>query len=482
MKNNLLKKFMEFGVGSFVTLLLGFITSPIITRIISPEQNGRFSMFNTVINLIMIITMLGLDQSYVRYYYDEEIENRPRLLKLCIREPIIIGIIVSIFVMIFYKKVSMYIVQEKSFMVVVLFSINLLLCIVSRFAMLEIRMKQKGKLYSLLNIITKITNLIFVIIFFLLYNDNYITLIWATTITNLFVTMIAIFSERDEWLKRSNSKTQLNVSKKEILTYGIPLIFSMSITWAFQSIDRISIKEFVGFYELGIYNGAMTIIALLNTVQSTFTTFWVPVAFERYSTDKNDKEFFENVNAVITVVMLLIAVLLIFSKEWIVLLLGQKYREAVFIFPYLVFMPIMYTISETTVLGINFLKKPKYHVYIAFISAISNMIGNLYLVPKYGATGAAISTGISYMIFFAMRTYFSVKLYKVNYNIGKFIISTLLLFIFATYSSFNRLDIYIVILALINIVSILFLYKDVLTNNLKEFNVKFKNNKKRAIN
>ena len=29
----------------------------------------------------------------------------------------------------------------------------------------------------------------------------------------------------------------------------------------------------------------------------------------------------------------------------------------------------MYTISETTVLGINFMKKTKYHIYIATFSA-----------------------------------------------------------------------------------------------------------------
>ena len=181
----------------------------------------------------------------------------------------------------------------------------------------------------------------------------------------------------------------------------------MAITWIFRSIDRVSIKELAGYGEVGIYNGAMTIVALLNAVQGTFTTFWTPVAFETYSLEPNNKEFFTKINKIVTVAMLFIAIGLIATKDILVLLLGLKYREAVFIFPYIVFMPIMYTISETTVIGINFKKKPKCHIYIAVISAAFNLVGNLLLVPKLGAKGAAISTGLSYIIFFIARTYFS---------------------------------------------------------------------------
>ena len=85
MNKNLFKKFMEYGIGSIITLLLGFISSPIITRLISPEENGKFSMFNTVIDLLLVIIVLGLDQSYVRYYYEEDENNRGKLLRQCIK-------------------------------------------------------------------------------------------------------------------------------------------------------------------------------------------------------------------------------------------------------------------------------------------------------------------------------------------------------------------------------------------------------------
>lgn len=458
MNKNLLKKFMEYGIGSILTLLLGFITSPIITRLISPEQNGKFTMFTTVTNLLMVISMLGVDQSYVRYYYEEEKENRGTLLRTCIKIPIIINLLVAIFIIISYNYVSLYIVEERSLVVSILLIINIFLCIISRFSMLQVRMQQRGKLYSLLNIITKLTNLIFVILIFYIYENNYITLILAQIFTNTIVTLLAIYLERKEWSSKSIGR--LKTSKDKIIRYGFPLVFSMAITWIFQSIDRIAIKEFAGYAEVGLYSGAMTIIALLNAVQSTFTTFWTPVAFERYTNNPNDKEFFSYMNRTITIFMLFIAIGIIVCKDLIVLLLGPQYRDAVFVFPYLVFMPIMFTISETTVIGINFKSKSVYHINIAIISAITNLIGNIILVPKIGAIGAAISTGLSYIVFFVIRTYYSVKLYKVNYSLGKFAISIILVYVLATYSSFYKFNFTVLLIAVLNIIVISILYKE----------------------
>jgi len=459
MENNLFKKFMEFGIGSVLTLILGFISSPIITRMISPEENGKFGMFNTVTNLLLVIGMLGLDQAYVRYYYDEEENNRGKLLKSCIKLPLIINLLTGILIIMFYKPISNYIVEQESFSVTLLLVINLLVSIISRFALLEIRMKQKAKLYSLLNIIMKIANLLFVILIFFMYKNNYMTLIIAIVLTNLLITILAVSIENKEWTIKGSRK--LNTSSKEIVKYGVPLAFSMAITWIFQSIDRIAIKEFSGYEQVGLYNGAMTIIALLNAVQTTFTTFWTPVAFEKYSSNPDNKEFFQKINRIVTFIMILIAIILIASKDIIVLLLGEKYREAVFIFPYLVFMPIMFTISETTVMGINFKKKPKMHIYIAGISAVVNFMGNLVLVPNLGAKGAAISTGISYVVFFLARTYFSNKYYKNDYQIWKICISTVLMYSLATYSSFNRFNLVVLILTIISILVVTILYFDV---------------------
>ncbi|NMF04834.1 oligosaccharide flippase family protein [Clostridium beijerinckii] len=475
---NLIKKFVEFAIGNGIVLILGFISTPLITRIINPNEMGKYSMFDTITNLLILLASLGIDQSYVRYYYDEGKFNRGKLLRKCIGIAIIVSIAIATIVLILYKPISIYIVEEKSLLIVVLLIINLLVGIFARFSMLQIRMRQRGKLYSFLSILLKASYLLLVPLFFFIYDNNYKTIVMAIIISNIIVSITAIFMEREEWFKFKTSK-ELKTSASEILRYGVPLLFSASVIWIFQSIDRMSIKYFCGAFELGLYSGAMSIIALLNAVQVAFTTFWVPVAYERYSINPENKEFFSKVNKIISVVMLLMAIGLIATKDIIVLLLGEKYRQAAFIFPYLVFMPMMYTISETTVLGINFKKKTKNHIYIATISAVFNIICNFLLVPKYGAIGAAVSTGLAYIVFFATRTFISNLYYKVNYNIGRFSICTIITYILATYSSFHKFNIVILVLTIISVSVIGILYRDIFTECLNLLKSKFKEKAKR---
>lgn len=457
--NGLLKKFIDFAWGNIIVLILGLLSSSIITRIITPAENGKFSMFNTITSLVILVVIIGMDQSYIRYYYEEDEASRGGLLRRCIKWPIIINICIGILALFLYKVISNWIVEEESFIVVLLLLVHSTFNIISKFVLVNIRMKQKGKLYSFVIVMNKIGYLIFVAIFYYFFRDNYMTLILSFVLANIFMVIIGMAYERKDWFRSKNDGV-IKTSTKTLLEYGTPFIFSMAITWVFQSIDKVSIKIFADSYQVGLYAGAMNIIGILNTLQGSFTTFWTPIAYERYCAAPENKKFFIDINQIVSLVMLLLSIGVIATKDIIVMLLGSSYRETAFIFPFLVFMPIMYTISETTVLGINFNKKTKYHIYIAIISAVSNIIGNILLVPRMGAVGAAISTGLSYIIFFMARTYFSNKFYKIYFKFKKLWISIISIYILAWYSSLHKFNIIIFILTIMNIAIVLLCYRD----------------------
>ena len=43
--NSFLKHFTIIGGGTLINMLLGLITEPIITRLVDPDENGRYSLF-----------------------------------------------------------------------------------------------------------------------------------------------------------------------------------------------------------------------------------------------------------------------------------------------------------------------------------------------------------------------------------------------------------------------------------------------------
>ena len=210
----------------------------------------------------------------------------------------------------------------------------------------------------------------------------------------------------------------------------------MGLNWLFGSLDKITIKMFKDLGEVGIYSGAFKVVSLLTVIQSGFTTFWTPTALEHYSKNPKDTLFYRKANDYLSFIFFILGINILLFRNVVGILLGDKFYQSIYVMPTLVFIPIMYLISETTMMGIGFKKKSKYFLYVSIIATISNFIGNIILVPYFGARGAAISTGIAYIVFFSSRTYFSIKLINFGFNLKRIYLTTFLMLFYAIYLTF----------------------------------------------
>ncbi len=433
LKSKLLRKFLSFSYGSWVGLLVGFLGTIITTRLLVPEDFGKASMFTLALQLIMIFIVFGTDQAFVRFFYEEKEEVRSKLLFHALKLPILIALFMLPLLVIFYGPVTRFLLEEEVFHIAVLLAVGIFLQMIYRYAVLVIRMKQKGHLYSILEIANRTLNIIFLLLFVFWLGPSYKVIIYATIVTLITLTVIAVLFEKSFWRfdRRSQSTYDSKNHFKEIIIYSYPLVISTMITWLFQSFDRIALKQWSTFEELGLFAAALKIIALLNVIQVAFNTFFAPVCYEHYEKNPQDTEFFARIARIMAIVMFSISIVMIASKELIIFFLGSAYRDAAVIMPFLVFMPMLYTMSSTTGLGMNLLKKTNWHILIAIVSCVVNIAGNFWLVPEYGAVGAALSTAIAYIVYFALRTHISQMYLPIHFGLVKMYTMMGLIFAFA---------------------------------------------------
>lgn len=107
-----------------------------------------------------------------------------------------------------------------------------------------------------------------------------------------------------------------------------------------------------------------------------------------------------------------IFVLVLLFKNVIFFILADDYGQAVNIVPFLLIYPIMYTVSEVTVMGIYFKEKTLNLLFVSLAASIVNIALNCILIPKAGAIGASIATGVSYTVFFWIRTLISRRIWS----------------------------------------------------------------------
>ena len=432
MKNNLLKKFLSFSIGGYVNAVIGFFMLPFITRILTPEEYGIASLIAVLVDMLVIMCSMGLDQGLVRFFYEEDEDNRGRLLYNSISYPIIFFFILSIILFIFKDKITFFILNKNDNFLWKVILVSILFRILHLFSILIIRMQQKGKLFSFFNILLKVSEFLFILILYKIYKNSYKILILASLFSFILTSLLSVFFERKIWTFSGKEK----ITKKELLKYSFPLVLTMGLTWLFASADKLTIKYFSDLNQVGLYSSSCKIVSIISVIQSGFTTFWTPIVYEHYSKNPEDTLFYKKANDYLSIIFFSMGLGILIFRDLIVFLLGDKYYLSKFIIPMLIFIPVMYLISETTVMGISFKKKSKYFLYISIVVSITNILGNIILVPFLGAKGAAISTGISYILFFALRTYFSNKLINFNFNLKRIYFIIILILGYALFLTF----------------------------------------------
>ena len=436
-KTNVLSGFLEFFYGNFVVLLLGFISLPLMTRLLPTEEYGRTSLFLSAVTILYIFAILGLDQSYIRHFYTEEVDTR-KLFKQCLLPPLAIVVVILVIYFAFADFFNGLLFDRTGLDITLLVAGYTLTSVFERFLFLEIRMRQKGKLYSNLNILSKVLYILFIIIFVNILGEDFRVGLYAQTLPLVIVTasLFIAFVARG----RGYTAAPHTVTTKELLSYGIPFVPMLLMEWLLSSMDKWSIRFLNDFSETGVYSSAMQIMTILLTLKITYVAFWSPIAMKKYEQEDvaKAKPFFADMFQKVQFLCMFMAFGLSAYRWIIVLILGEKYRGAAKIIPFLSLMPVLSILFEMTGQGIKFKKMPKYFNYASAVAIVCNLAGNLLLVPRLCGVGAAIATAATYIVYFAIGTYFAAKLYPVKYDYTKFAISLVVYIAYAAFATFTE--------------------------------------------
>ena len=405
------KKIAYFSIGPLGSALLGLIAVPIITWFFSQEDVGRMGMLQVTISFSVMLFSLGLDQSYVREFH--EATNKPALLKLSFF-PGMIMLLLSLAMILLFGGGSLsgwlfgIRVQHLSQLV----ALALVVSFFSRFLSLVLRMNERGFAYSVSQVAPKLLLLIIVGVYVLIDVDNNLTNLIAANVAGF---VLAFFVQA--WCARNELilglRSTVNIRRlKSMLRFGAPLILGGVAFWGLTAVDKIFLRAFSSFNELGLYSVSVSFAAIGMILQSVFSTIWAPTVYKWASRGQG----LENVYRVTRYVLILVIIgfCLAGLLSWMLeFLLPPGYAEVQWIVISCLGYPLLYTLSETTVVGIGISKRSGYSMLAAILALVVDLCGNWLLIPVYGAAGAAVSTCASFWIFLFFRTEFSIYVWKV---------------------------------------------------------------------
>ena len=429
-------KILSYAIGPIGASILGFIILPIMTWFYSVEDIGRVSMLQIVVSFSILLFCLGLDQAYVREYHENE--KKPKLFKTVLFPGFILSLAFFSAVLIFDSHIiSKWLYDIPSTYLTFISVICFLLSLVSRFLSLILRMEERALAYSMSQLLPKILFLIFILstVYLGLNRDAY-NLITAHTLSITAVFSVFAWNTRKEWLSAFKYKIDIK-ELNNLLVFGLPLVIGGLASWGLSVMDRVFLRGMSTFSELGVYSVAASIAGVAAIFSGIFNTIWAPMVYKWVNEGVDLTKIDEVSEYLLATIYFVIVLSGLFS--WVLpYFLPEEYSNIQFLISACLLGPLFYTLSETTAVGIAITRKSSLSMWASIGAMLANALGNYYLVPKLGAIGAAVSTAISFWIFYIIRTELSRIVWRKMPRAKTYIIMTMLLFMTILDSTFLK--------------------------------------------
>jgi len=402
-----MKKLLQFALGPISGAIISFVTVPLITYFLLPEEIGRAGMF-TMVQALMPTICLGLDQAYTREFYVED--DKKNLLLNSMLLPFSLAVLVFIIFTInsaFFSRILFD--QDNYNLVVILIGFSAITTVLQRFILLKIRMEEKALEYSIFTFALKIIIFLLTFIFIIFIRTDFLSIVYAKIIGQMVICCVLVFRYVD-----SSDISMFKVNKKlkkKLLFFGMPLVISVLVENLLKSSSTIALRYFSDFEELGLFSIGNQVTNLLMVIQASFMLIWKPIAY-RWHEEKRKMKDYQLVSEIVLAVMSFVFLALLFLRPVIAIFISGQFDEAQYLLGFLSFYPIMFTLMTTTKLGIRFSRKNYLSVIAAIASLLVNLLLNILFIPNLGALGAAIAIGVSYVFYFILLTFLSFSVWE----------------------------------------------------------------------
>ncbi|EPD12213.1 flippase [Cycloclasticus pugetii] len=256
---------------------------------------------------------------------------------------------------------------------------------------------QEFRIFNRVLLIQPSITLLVIVCLQLLENEDVLWLLVASFIGSIIALIVSILLLRPFVANSTSAEIQSDYGRA-LLSYGYKAHLSNTLAFINYKADIFLVNFFVGPVGAGIYVIAVQIVERLWMISQAVSTVLLPRLSELSDDEKTRKLLTPIVSRwVVFITFIGAALMAVLAFPFVILVFGNDYLGS--ISPMLVLLPGVVVFSSARVLANDLAArgKPELNMYASALSLVLNIITNITLIPKYGLTGAAIATSLSYV-------------------------------------------------------------------------------------
>lgn len=421
---SLLKKLgsesVVYGLSGMITRFISVFLTPIYTGIFQPSDYGTASLVVTLSSLLGILLILSLDNSTARWYYDNESdEDRKVTLNTFLWSCCGVAVLLALLVMAFRGSIAETMLQRPDTApLLLLMALNLPLSVFSVYTINLLRIQRRPVATTIFTLTTSLLsiglNVLFVIvlrlslpgIFYAQLGVSFVAVAWTFVLFRDSISLRAF--DWNRW--------------KKMFLFSMPLIPGTLAYWVLNLSGAYFIQLSNDTAEVGLYQIALNVASLMTLFSGAFQMAWGPFAYSIHKRAEAKVTYAQSLLVFLAITCLMSLGVMLFAPEILIIFTNPNYYDAAFVAGLLAFNHIIIGVSAIASIGPGIAQNNKAYGSAMAVSAILLVVLNLFLVPRFGKEGAAISILLSQSVIPLAVFSHGQKLYPIPYKFGKAIL------------------------------------------------------------
>lgn len=400
-----------FAISKFSSSVLSFLLMPYVTAKMVSSDYSTGDLIQQTANVLIPVVFLQINSAALRFALDKE-SDKTSVFTVGLRTTVQ-GFLAFL---IFYYPITLIRLNDTPLGdYAPLIYTFVLVSGMRQLCQQFVRGCGFVKLYAFDGILATATTLLFNVLFLGPFNWGVYGYVLAIVASDA-CSIIFLFVGAKLWKYVTFGRVPKNATK-EMLKYSIPMVPSIILWWITNVSDRYMVTYFVGASENGLYTAASKIPNFVILFSTVFIDAWQLSAVDEYDSESREA-FFTKVFRVYSGGIFVVASALIFFCKIITkILVDDSY------FSSWKFVPVLIIATSFSCL-VNFLasvymaeKKSFMGMVTAMSGAITNIVMNFILIPKMGATGAAVATVASFVVVFVFRGFNTHKYVNIDFKV-----------------------------------------------------------------
>lgn len=399
--NKLSKKYKElpvqaraafwFAICSAIQSGASFFAIPFLTRLMSQEQYGIVTLYNSWRQIVIIFATLNIYCAVFNNGMVKWKDRRDQYLSSMIGLTFCLVLLVAVIYGVFQQAFSALFQLDPPYIWLMLVQV-FATTVFSLWSARERFEYRYGKLVILTIVYAVVGQTVSVLCTWATPVDAYKAIVSIASLTIVLLLMALVLAVYCFY--RGRSFIELEFWKHAVL-FNLPLIPHYLATLILGQADRIMIASINGASQAAIYGVAYTIGLMIQIVTSAISNAIVPWLYGKLE-HKDERGVSRLFETIVLTVGFLNALIVYIAPEFMSIVGPASYQSGVYVIP-----PVAGAMLFTFVYGlfayVEFYYEKRLGVVIAsVVAAVANILLNLWALPRFGFIAAAYTTLFCY--------------------------------------------------------------------------------------